>query len=107
VLHVNWQRKLHSAAKTRHPGDLPAHSASRDTLTKHLKYVAASHGNNPIQAAPPNSLPAQPVAGAALALVPLLMAPLIERIPFLSNRPIAIEPLESQFQYWSVFFLAA
>ena len=42
--------------------------------------------------------------GVALAVVLMLLAPLIERIPFLSNRPMAIEHLESQFLYWSAFF---
>lgn len=42
--------------------------------------------------------------GMALSVVLMLLAPLIERIPFLSNRPIAITSLESQFLYWSAFF---
>jgi len=44
------------------------------------------------------------LVGAAFALVLLLMAPLIEQIPFLSNRPPAITHLESQFLYWSAYF---
>ncbi|WP_132141845.1 MATE family efflux transporter [Luteibacter rhizovicinus] len=42
--------------------------------------------------------------GAALAVILLLLAPLIETIPFLSNRPPAITHLESQFLYWSCYF---
>lgn len=42
--------------------------------------------------------------GVVLAAVLLMMAPLIERIPFLSHRPAAIQQLESQFLYWSAYF---
>lgn len=42
--------------------------------------------------------------GAVFAMMFLLMAPLIELIPFLSNRPAAITHLESQFLYWSAYF---
>ena len=45
--------------------------------------------------------------GAAFATLLVLMAPLIELIPFLSNRPAAITRLESQFLYWSAYFGAA
>jgi len=44
------------------------------------------------------------LVGAVLATVLLLMAPLIEQIPFLSSRPPAITRLESKFLYWSAFF---
>ncbi len=47
------------------------------------------------------------LVGAALALILCLMAPLIEWIPSLSNRPPAITRLESQFLFWSAFFGAA
>jgi MATE family multidrug resistance protein len=47
------------------------------------------------------------VVGAALSVVLLLMAPLLELIPFLSNRPFAITTLESQFLYLSAYFGAA
>lgn len=42
--------------------------------------------------------------GAVFATAFVLMAPLIERIPFLSSRPYAITRLESQFLYWSAYF---
>lgn len=42
--------------------------------------------------------------GAVFAVTLVLMAPLIERIPFLSNRPPDITKLESQFLYWSAYF---
>lgn len=42
--------------------------------------------------------------GVVFAMVFMLMAPLIEQIPFLSNRPPAITKLESQFLYLSAFF---
>lgn len=44
------------------------------------------------------------LVGVVLAAVLLMMAPLIERIPFLSHRPAAIQQLESQFLYGSAFF---
>lgn len=44
------------------------------------------------------------LVGAALATILVLMAPLIELIPFLSSRPPAITRLESQFLYWSAYF---
>jgi MATE family multidrug resistance protein len=44
------------------------------------------------------------LVGAALATILLLMAPLIELIPFLSSRPATITHLESQFLYWSAYF---
>lgn len=44
------------------------------------------------------------LVGAGLATILLVMAPLIELIPFLSNRPAAITHLESQFLYWSAYF---
>ncbi|RUL79084.1 multidrug transporter MatE [Dyella choica] len=47
------------------------------------------------------------LVGVALALILCLMAPLIERIPFLSHRPLATTRLESQFLFWSAFFGAA
>lgn len=47
------------------------------------------------------------VLGAAFASLFLLMAPLIELIPFMSNRPPAITRLESQFLYWAAYFGAA
>ncbi|WP_266158222.1 MATE family efflux transporter [Dyella silvatica] len=42
--------------------------------------------------------------GIVLAVILMLMAPLIEQIPFMSNRPPAITHLESQFLYWSAYF---
>ena len=45
--------------------------------------------------------------GAAFAVAFVLMAPLIERIPFMSHRPANITKLESQFLYWSAYFGAA
>jgi MATE family multidrug resistance protein len=42
--------------------------------------------------------------GAAFALMLVLMAPLIELIPFLSHRPMTTTRLESQFLYWSAYF---
>lgn len=42
--------------------------------------------------------------GIALALALLLMAPLLQLIPFLSDRPPQITRLESQFLYWSAYF---
>lgn len=44
------------------------------------------------------------VVAAALAAVLFLMAPLLELIPTLSSRPVAITRLESQFLYWAAFF---
>lgn len=42
--------------------------------------------------------------GAVFAVTFFLMAPFIEQIPFLSNRPPTITKLESQFLYWSAYF---
>jgi MATE family multidrug resistance protein len=47
------------------------------------------------------------LVGAALAIILLLMAPLLELIPFLSSRPMSSTRLESQFLYWSAYFGAA
>jgi MATE family multidrug resistance protein len=44
------------------------------------------------------------LVGVFLAIVLCLMAPLIELIPSLSDRPLATTQLESQFLYWSAFF---
>jgi Na+-driven multidrug efflux pump len=44
------------------------------------------------------------LVGVALTVILWLMAPLIELIPSLSNRPLEITRLESQFLYWSAFF---
>ncbi|RDD80598.1 multidrug transporter MatE [Dyella tabacisoli] len=42
--------------------------------------------------------------GIVLSVILMLMAPLIELIPFMSNRPPVITHLESQFLYWSAYF---
>ncbi|GAA0753165.1 polysaccharide biosynthesis C-terminal domain-containing protein [Ideonella azotifigens] len=44
------------------------------------------------------------VVAAVLAAVLVLLAPVIELIPRLSNRPAAITALESQFLYWAAYF---
>ena len=44
------------------------------------------------------------LVGVVLAAILMLMAPLIELIPFLSSRPAPITHLESQFLYWSAYF---
>jgi MATE family multidrug resistance protein len=44
------------------------------------------------------------LVGVVFSVALLLMAPLIELIPFMSNRPPVITALESQFLYWSAFF---
>ncbi|WP_266168859.1 MATE family efflux transporter [Dyella subtropica] len=47
------------------------------------------------------------VVGVVFAVLLLLMAPLMAWIPALSDRPLALTRLESQFLYWSAYFGAA
>ncbi|WP_345781803.1 MATE family efflux transporter [Dyella sp. GSA-30] len=47
------------------------------------------------------------VVGVAFAVILLLLAPLLEQIPFLSHRPPSVTRLESQFLYWSAYFGSA
>lgn len=47
------------------------------------------------------------LVGIAFAVALVLLAPLIEQIPFISHRPPVITALESQFLYWSAYFGAA
>ncbi|MFK2919049.1 multidrug transporter MatE [Dyella koreensis] len=47
------------------------------------------------------------VVGVVFAVLLLLFAPLMAWIPALSDRPLALTRLESQFLYWSAYFGAA
>lgn len=47
------------------------------------------------------------VVGVVFAILLLLLAPLMAWIPALSNRPLALTRLESQFLYWAAYFGAA
>ncbi|WP_090452554.1 MATE family efflux transporter [Dyella sp. OK004] len=47
------------------------------------------------------------VVGVVFAVLLLLLAPLMAWIPALSDRPLALTRLESQFLYWAAYFGAA